>query len=276
METRVLLLVALAVIAAGCAETPPTTSNGGSGTQGLVVEEFSVADSSLTPGQSTSVSITLRNYNRDSVSIQDVSLYNLGFLSLNEPEKGWKDRCTPDRIKQAGDDFYPSMECSWVVQAPDDLKDFSSKSVNVKLNLEYRSNISNNRDPFQINFMPLGEIEQREEIRKTFSNGEVVMELTTENPAPVSGALLQFSIRDANKGDSRKVASNYRLFYTPEKVFRPGEENGCPRQVEPPIGTDAEFSCQLQSSSQGTRNLFISTSYKYVKSPNLDIEVKRP
>ena len=70
METKILGLIAFAVMVSGCSQLP--SSGGGGSTsepqqlsgKGLEVTEFRVSDKTLSPGQTINVYLTLKNFHR--------------------------------------------------------------------------------------------------------------------------------------------------------------------------------------------------------------------
>lgn len=257
------MLVALAVFASGCAHTgagPGDTSIDRS--KGLEVTEFKIADKTLAPGQQSVITLTLTNHHTDDISIEDISLYNTGFLEVGERS------CSPQEIQPAREDYAPQMECSWTVKAPEDIQGFESKALTMQLNLAYQSSLTNKQDPMQALFKPVTEIEERNEIERSFSNGEARAVVSYENPIAMEGGLVSFDIQATGPG---RVDSDYTVSYRPESVF-----SDCPNELEPVQGDQAKFTCEITSDSRSTRNLVFSTYYKYVKAPSLDIEVVRP
>ncbi len=297
METRlVIALIAAAVLVSGCADVDtgditsdlPDLSNSGnnpenpgdnsedSSERSVEIEEFSVSDSDLTPGQTASVTLRVRNYNSEPVEMNEVSLYNTGFLTVQNADESWEERCSPDELEAMKEEVAPQMECNWVIEAPSEseLTGFESKSVTMKLNLDYNATLSNSQAPLKIDFRPLSDIENTGTVSHTYSNGEVEMQVETESPVAIEqGTFIEFVIEPKGEG---RVASDYYMDYSPEALFNePAVENRCPRQIDPVLENRGEFSCMVKPSSGSStvRNLIFSTSYKYVKSPNLDIEV---
>jgi hypothetical protein len=262
------IALGLVVVASGCMHTssqitPPAQGPGSSG-QGLQISTFDISDKALSPGQQGLITLSLENYQDQSIQIDDISLYNTGVLEVE------KQGCTPSssEIDGAREDYIPTVECSWRITAPEEeFENFDSKTIPVKLNLAYNSYISNSKQPVKIHFKPLDEIEQTNNVEESFSNGEVQMDISTESPVQFEGAPVTITVRGAGNG---RVDSNYTFEYFPEDVFA-----SCPSEKEPLVEQEAEFSCSIdpQTENSQTRNLVISTSYKYVKAPTLDVEV---
>lgn len=259
-----MIAVALTVAVAGCSNAPDAQVPGGSssGSGGLQIVKFAPADSSLNPGQETVIELKLKNSHKEEISIEDTSLFNTAFIEV----KSGPD-CSPSEIKPAREDIRPEMLCRWRVEAPseEEMEKFDSKGVNIRLNLEYSSALSTQK-PMKVHFLPLEEIGNRKKMSRTYGNGEVSMTVKTENPVPSKqGGAIDFVIKPEGSG---RVSSNYEMKYSPSSVF-----SDCPSNVEPVIEKRADFSCDISSGEDTVRNLIISTSYKYVQSPSLSIEV---
>ncbi len=255
MDSKVAIFLALVVVASGCAQQQQSET---SPEKGLEIKELSISEKSLVPSQQAYVTLVLKNHHTQEINLQDVSLYNTGLLESE------KQGCRPENLEVATAGLAPEMECTWRIEAPEDLGAFNSKSISPKLNLEYESQLEP-VEPLKVEFKDPKEIEGTSTVEKTYTNKEVKMKVSTESPASTEGRLIDVSISSAGNG---RVASDFSLDYTPSGVF----EN-CPDEKEIVIGSSVEFSCQLSSDQQVERNLLISTSYKYVKAPTLDVEV---
>jgi hypothetical protein len=258
MDRRVILLFAVVVIASGCAD-----SSEGSGT-GVVVEDFSIADTSLSPNQETSIETTIANYNtgETTVSSEDVMLFNTGQLQVLDGSK----QCNPDEINAASEGITPTMRCMWNVKAPGEsfVEGFQSKPLSIKMQLSYSSSVDN-RDPLKMNFKQLSNIEESSEISRSTNNGDVKLSISSESPT-ATGTPQKVDIKAVNIGPG-DIVGEYSFDYAPSGIFE-----DCP-ESESPIQGEVEFSCSVSSDSTGVRNVFVSTSYKYKKSPNLDIRI---
>lgn len=283
MDRRILLLlIGFIVLASGCT-TDGTNGDNKDNTEvdpvevekGLEITDFKTSDTELVPDQRAVVTLVLKNYHVKPISIEQMELYNLGFLEVVDEKS-----CTPREIDVAKKGFIPSMECQWVVKAPpkSEMSGFDSKKVPIKLRLKYDSQVSNYKQALKVDYRQLTEITNTEDISKTYSNGEAKLHLSTENPVPYSesggGRLMEIKVENAGIG---QIASEgYEFSYTPEEVFIHEEEgNSCPESKDPVIDDTVEFGCMILPDVEEsvTRNLMISVSYKYVKSPTLDIEV---
>lgn len=273
METRIFLAVVAVAVASGCVSPIDNgiSPGGSSSSGGLQVVKFDSADHTLTPGQETRVSLRLKNAHPHGVDFSDISLYNTGFLEVEE--KSVEKRCSSTDLQPAREGFQPEMECSWTIKAPEENSGFESRSITFSANIEYESKVSNSKQPFKVTFKENSKIRKRQQLSHTFSNSEVKMRISTENPLPREGALLDISLSSTGSG---RVASDYTVSYSPESVF-PGclEDKKKMERIE---DDDTDFSCEIVPGTAGTstRNLIISTSYKYVKSPSLGIEVVKP
>ena len=262
METRLvaLIILGLAVIVSGCADNQNNsdTTVGASSEKGLEIQSLGVADSSLTPGQQTRIYLTLKNYHTEPIDITEMSIFNEGSLEVSDKV------CNPSEIGAAKQGIAPEMECSWNLKAPpkEDLGAFESKPMPVNLRLAYESNIVNS-EPLTVQFKPVSDIERAREVSKTYSNGEVEASMALESPASFQGRNIDIAVRNAGPGE---VEGGYEFIYTPD-VF------DCPSEREPVVGDSVEFSCRVEDDKEAIRNLFTSISYKYVKTPTLDIEV---
>lgn len=259
------MVLILVVAASGCMHTssigPSPASSSGSGLQ---IQTFDISDQSLTPGQPARITLELRNYHDQGVPIDDISLYNTGILNAEFQS------CNPSssEIEQAREDYIPTVECSWRVTVPEEnIEGFDSKTIPVKLNLAYQSELSNSGQPVKIHFQPLSEIEQTNEVTESFSNSEIQMDIETESPVQFEGSPVAVTVRNSGNG---RVDSNYTFSYFPEQVF-----SSCPSEKKPLIESEASFTCEIEPRAENsqTRNLVFSTSYKYVKAPTLDVEV---
>ncbi|EGQ43940.1 MAG: hypothetical protein J07AB43_04160 [Candidatus Nanosalina sp. J07AB43] len=273
METNLIGLVVLVVFVSGCSQLP---SGGGSqpsepqqlSGKGLEVTEFRVTDKTVSPGQTVSVFLTLKNFHREEIDIGEVSLYNLGLLESSADSDG---PCTPSEIGQAKKGTAPVMECEWRVTAPEEseIGGFSQgPRESIVANIPYDSVIKNYR-PLKVNFKPLSQVNRTSKKAMSFSNGEVDVNMETETPIPLGQEkLVDFSV---SKTGSGRIDGTYSFDYTPSTVFS-GE---CPTQDEPILRDSLDFSCpiSLEGQNQVTRNLFFTIRYKYIKSPSTTITI---
>lgn len=264
---RKIVLMAVIVAASGCAQTdiPGNTNTAPSGNsgQGLQVSTFDVSDDTVSPGQNAIVTVELANYHTQDISVNDISIYNTGFLNVE------RSGCSPSELRPARDDYTPRMECTWRISVPEGgIEGFESRTIPIKLNLVYDSQLSNSQSPVKAHFSPIEEIETTDTVQASFSNSEVSMNIEMERPIPYEGRTV--TVTAANAGNGR-VDSNFVFSYFPEEVF----QNCGDPEKEPVVGQEVQFTCDIvpQSEVKQTRNLIFSTSYKYVKSPTLDIEV---
>lgn len=275
METKIVILLALAVVISGCAvnsdeENPELGSSSG---KGLEIESLSVADTTLTPGQQTTLSLTLKNYHTKEIEIEEVSVFNDGQLIIGENgtqnDENKTADCDPEEIQKAQQGIAPEMECTWTIKAPseEELGAFDSKPMPVNVKIAYDSNIINS-EPLKLQFRSVSDIDSTETVTKEFSNGEVEVSMEVEEPASFSGKTMYFTAQNIGPGN---VEGSYKFGYNPETVFEDCTEGH--REKTPVVDSSVEFSCLVQQDTESVRNLFTSVSYKYVKTPTVDIEV---
>lgn len=267
MENKLIIMVALAVAVAGCADLP--TGNDGNGNseqeraegQGLEVVELRTTDNTLQPGQSAKAVLRLKNYHTEEVSIINNTLINTGLVDVSGKS------CSPSEIRQAEQGLRPEMRCEWDLNVPEDV-DMSTeqKAQSMTLYLKYDSSLTLVR-PLELEFKEFEDINSTATITRSFSNGEVEGSLSVESPATLQGRTADFMIREVGDG---RVTSPYTFEYYPQQ---PSVFNGCPEEDEPVVGNQLEFSCTLQADSAATRNLYFSTYYKYAKEPTLNINI---
>lgn len=275
-KTKISLILITALIASGCAmpTNTPEEENTDDGPdlaedRGLRIAEFRPTDDTLRPSQEAILNLRLKNYHTRDISIEEISIYNEGLLTVPSDSK----ECTPSpsELSSASAGTYPEIECQWNLEAPpkDAYGSFDSKPTSVNLRLVYESSLTN-QEPFKVEFKPLEEINSTNPISKTFSNSEVSMTVSTETPVPSSEKRV-IDVKTKEIGKGRIVAdTNYSFSFIPERVF--GSE--CSEEDAPVVGKELEFSCNLNGEGlTGTRNLIFSTSYKYVKEPVLNIKL---
>lgn len=268
MNKQAFLLLTAILVASGCAHgsgEDQNTSKNSIPDKGLVVEEFKVSDNEINANQQAIITLRLKNYHKSSMEINDISLYNTGVLEVGEKS------CSPSKenIGTAKEGIVPEMECSWIVKA-EDLQNFRSKNIPIKLNLNYSAEFTTPTTT-KVHFRPLGGIEKTREISRSFSNNEVKLSMETENPIPYNNNGT-FYVKADSVGKGRVAGNSYSFSYSPESLFK-----NCPEDEEFVIGSKIEFACPIKmesdSDSQTTRHVSLSTSYKYVKQPSLDIRV---
>ena len=252
---RFLILMLAVVVASGCADAG-TSSSG----NGLAIEEFSISDNTLQPEQQANLQVILKNYNENPTTLNEISIVNEGELEVSGKQ------CSSDEIRAAREDLYPQISCSWTVTAPGQefVEGFDSKNTPLKLRLDYSTEFENS-EPLKVNFQPLSDIESSETRSISFSNGEVSVTAEAESPSSI-GSPENIQITAQNSGPGN-VEGDYNFSYSPPEPF------DCPSSQTPVVDEEVEFSCPVESGTEGVRNLFITTSYKYIKSPNLDISV---
>jgi len=253
---KIVLLGIVAILASGCASESGTSSG-----QGVVVEDFSISDNTLIPEQEANLKVEIANYNTNPTDIETLEIFNKGKLKVENKQ------CSSESIRAAREDIVPRMSCSWTVKAPgeDFIEGFDSKPTPIKLRLAYSTSFENT-EPLKIDYQELSNIKNSGETTITDSNGNIEITINGQTPTSQSSPNpLNFQIRNVGPG---RVEGNYDLTYNPNDIL---EE--CPNEEEPVIENTVEYSCNLESGSTGTKNIFLTTSYKYIKSPNLDIQV---
>jgi len=261
VETKHLVILTIILITSGCVNE--TQSSEDIGEKGLEIEEFSITDDRLRPQQNAVITARFKNYHRE-IDVDTVEIFNEG-SNLEVSKNG----CTPsaDDLEGAREGVYPEMQCTWNVEAPeeDELEGFRERSEPVKLRVSY-SGALENREALQAEFRSITDIEKTSRVSKTFSNNEMEARMTTETPiAKGSGNSMELQLRNIGPG---RLEGSYSFKYTPDEVF----EN-CDSEASPRIGSEWSTVCTISSDSEGVRNLYFSTDYKYVKEPNLDITV---
>lgn len=280
MEAKVVLLVALAVTVSGCSQLP---KKGGESSQnqprqvsgkGLEVTTFRVSDKTLTPGQTVTVDLQLKNYHRQEISIGNITLYNLGLLESSQKS------CSPDQIGVAKKGIAPVMECSWRVTAPKEniIGGFDQRKSTISANIPYNSTIQNYQ-PMKVKFLPLDEVNRTSKKAMSFSNGELGVNMEVETPVPLGqNKTIDFQI---SKKGSGRITGKYRFDYSPSTVFiEESDYSGdhdfeCPSEEEPVIRDSLDFTCSInaQGASEVERNLFFTVRYKYIKAPSTGVTI---
>lgn len=254
MDSKIVLLVLLVIAASGCAEQQQDGS-------GLVVEDFSVVDNTLNPEQETRIETTIVNYNEAPTNLksEDVEIYNTGQLTVGEKS------CTPDEIGESRRGLNPTMACSWTLEAPGEefVRGFESKPISFNLGLNYDSTLENT-ESVKIMFQDMDEIEESSEITRTFSNGDLTAEISTQSPVAIQNP--QSLIMEISNSGQGSVDGSYSLDFDPDIL------SDCPSEADP-IQEDAQVNCVLDERSTGAINLFASISYKYERSLSKTVEV---
>lgn len=270
-----IVFLALIVVVSGCAdnESNGNTDIGTSSENGLEIESLGVADETLTPGQQTTLTLTLKNYHTEEIEMNEVSVFNDGNIILGDDDTETEEDkiadCDPEEIQKAQQGIAPEMECTWTLTAPseEELGAFESKPISFNVRIAYDSNIINS-EPLKLQFRSVSDIENTDSIAKKYSNGEVEASMDVESPASFSGKTMYFTVQNTGPG---KVDGGYTFDYEPKQVFEDCTEGH--KEKTPVIDSTVEFSCQVQQDTESIRNLFTSVSYKYVKTPTVDIEV---
>jgi hypothetical protein len=219
------------------------------------------------------MTLVLKNYHTEEIELEEVSVFNDGQLVIgNDDTETQEDKladCRPEEIEIAQQGIAPEMECTWRIKAPsqEELGAFESKPLPVNVRIAYDSNIINS-DPMKLQFRSVSDIESTETISKTYSNGEVEVSMEVESPSSFSGKTMYFTAENTGPGN---IDGGYNFTYNPETVFNDCIENHA--EKDPVVDSNVDFSCQVQEDVESVRNLFTAVSYKYVKTPTVDIEV---
>jgi hypothetical protein len=263
VETKLALVILFVVISSGCVDQLGDGGEEQMPNRGLEIQDFSITDNTLRPQQNAIIRASFKNYHRY-IDVNEVSIFNEG-PHLDVQSRG----CTPstEDLEGARQGLYPEMECVWEVTAPEEseIDGFRERTEPVKLRLSYNGSLTNQR-ALAVSFQDIADIENTTVTSRSFSNGEISASMTTESPvAFTSGNSVELTVQNDGTG---RIEGPYRFEYTPGNVF----EN-CPSQEAPLVGSEWRQICDLSAESTGTRNLFFTTYYKYVKEPNLDITI---
>lgn len=283
METKILCIVAFAVMVSGCSQFPSSGGGGESSEpqqlsgKGLEVTEFRVSDKTLSPGQTINVYLTLKNFHREEIDLGDISLFNLGLLESSTDSGG---PCSSDEIGTAKQGIAPVMECKWRVTAPEEniVGGFSQRPATISARIPYDSVIKNYQ-PMKVKFLPLSKVNRTSKKAMSFSNGEVGVNMEVETPV-VLGQNKTIDLSVSKRG-SGIIDSNYTFDYTPSTVFveegdYPGDNDfECPSKEQPILKSSLDLSCYIQADGAGevNRNLFMTIRYKYVKAPSTTVTI---
>ena len=264
METKIMILLGIIVLTSGCMDQ---LNNGNNNNQelpnrGLIIEDFSSTDTELRPEQQAVVRADFRNYHEE-IDVQNVQLQPGTRLQVESQG------CNPDieDLEGAQNGIAPTMSCTWTVEAPEGLDGFREVSESLQLRAEYRASMEN-QEPLPLEFTPASEIESTQIVSQSSSNGEVSLSLTADNPIAMNAGTGLEIVAD-NNGPGR-LPEGFTFDFEPQSLFDDCE-NG--RQEEGLQDDRVNFVCTLSSSNQGVRNVFVSTDYKYIKSPVLDITI---
>jgi uncharacterized protein YceK len=285
VEDKILvLLLGAVVISSGCTSVL-NNSDGGNGNSddkasngGLEVVSFEAAQDELRPGQKTQVKLVMENKHVEEVQIAEMSLYN--FKPLNVPGDTRRslsdDECTPSSLRRNLNSNPQRITCTWTVEAPSDLGDFDSKTATPKLRLAYESKISNSRKPIAITFKDFKDVSSSSAVTRTVDNGEVKMTLSSDSPVPLdTGAKIDVELENAGHGKvlGPDGESQYTVDFSPDFLF--SDACSSTKTLNPAIDASADTTCQASpsDSKQAEYKIVVSASYKYQKTPNLNIEV---
>jgi hypothetical protein len=253
---KLVLLIIFGLIASGCASNSSSTSG-----KGLVVKDFSISDNTLMPDQEANIQVLIANYNKNPTEIETLEIFNEGALTVTDKS------CSSEDIKPAREGLVPEMECSWSIKAPskDYVKGFESKPAPIKLKLAYNTSFDT-KEPLKINYKELSDIENSGETSVTNGNGVIEINVKGQTPTDKSNPNpLEFKISNVGSG---RLDKPYEISYDPSDLL-----SDCPNEEEPVLENTAKFTCTPDTGSTGVKNMFLTTSYKYIKTKNLNIKV---
>lgn len=250
--------------------------------KGLVLENVNLVDDTLRPGQGTVVRFTLKNYHIGNTEIESIQFYNTGIINVENSSVS--DSCTPGNLQQSRQGINPEMECEFDVTVPESASTgaFADKTINFRMQMTYRSQLVNNKKAYELRFRRSSEIEESGPVEETYSNGEVEMRLSADQPVPLdTGGTMLVSVEAAGNGN---LVTNDGLTYTFDSRSGSGafDWSGCSTgsgsggvglRVRPDFDGKAEFSCPLQSDEPLTRPVVFSVGYKYRLTTGFDAEV---
>lgn len=263
VETKILILLSLVIITSGCMEHLNDNGDQELPNRGLVIDEFSVTDNQLRPEQQAVVRADFTNYHEE-INVQSVTLEPGTRLSLN------RQGCSPEpgELEGARNGITPTMTCTWTVEAPEGAEAYEGGvTESLQLRAEYEASMEN-QESLRLDFRPAADIESTSIVSQSSSNGEVSLSLTADNPVAMNAGTGLEIVAD-NNGPGRLV-DGFSFDFEPESLFDDCESS----RTEVGLQDDrVNFVCTLSSANKGVRNVFVSTDYKYVKSPVLDITI---
>lgn len=263
MRTKI-MLIALILLTSGCVDEyiEPTGTNGETG-EGLEINEFSISDDELREGQYATLQLEVTNHNQE-IDFESIELDHSDRLITDNrncvPE--------PEQLQGATEDYSPSMTCTWDVE-PELEEGFTLPgdrvTESITLRKSYEASLEN-REPLSLEFRAEEDIRETQVRQIEFSNGEIEVEAFVEEPIPIEGdSVLDVTAQNAGNG---RLEDDIGFDYSPGEIA-----DDCPSSQEILMGDQVSFTCSLESDDPGSRNLFISTDYKYVEEPVLDVDV---
>lgn len=268
MQRTEIILVVLIVLTSGCMDEfddviEPSSSEGEVG-EGFTIEEFSISDEELREDQFATLTLEATNYNDELNFTGLTTEYNEERLEITDRQ------CNPpmDEIGGAREDYQPSITCTWDVTTDldgDITLPGGELTESITLRKEYETAVEN-QEPISIDFRDQEDIRNTHIERRSFSNSEVKIDLAVEEPASLeSGTVLEVQASETGNG---RIDGDYSFDYRPEEII-----DDCPESEEPLVDDEVEFTCTLSSEVTGSRNLVVSTEYKYVEEPVVDVRV---
>jgi hypothetical protein len=246
------------VMVTGC--TGPTAPGTGSGSTGTVtVTSFEASDNTLLPGQTATVTAVISNTAQTQAQVEAPELASTGQLNVASTT------CTEQTLRPKTEQVTPRYECSWQIEAPENVEPPLPKKYEPTLFLNYSSSLRT-ETPVRIETETPGTRENVEEIQETYSNEDLQMSITYDKPGIPSGTTLEFSLKPSSQG---KITSNYEISYNPSI-------ESCPSSVTPEsISGSRQFECSVSTSSPTTVPYVVNVDYKYLKTQQISIEVSK-
>lgn len=267
------------VLVSGCVLIPGTGDTDRTGMdipveeRSVQIVDFSPTSQVLRPDQETVVQLRLRNMHiSDEVGIDEMEVYNTHPLELEEFSMA--EDCSPSELRPAVGGTPFEMDCSFVLSAPsaEEMESFESRSANPRMRIVLDSQVSNSHEPFPVEFRPQQEIEDAGLVTRSYSNGEVQITVQTDQPVP-SGIESRMNFDIINVGGGH-LTEGYDFSVSPDDIFM--EDCREELEFEDPIHDHAEFACSFENDVDRmlTENFVFATSYKYVLSPEVSIQVE--
>ncbi len=284
MDKTLIALMAAAVIVSGCTSLLETKDSP-EGIEpdpgkGLEITQLSVKDDRLragdgTQGQRTEIQLVLSNHHEIDIDPK-IELANTGFLDV---EQGSTDEaCNKQKLDAVREETVDQIRCTWGVYAPNRsrLGQFDNKKEFVSVIVSYDSQVTN-REPLTFSFKNRNDIESSTQITRKFSNNEVTLTITADNPAALDRRYNQFEIDVRNSGPGSVESDTYDFSYNPRSIFEDDGDLICPDEGRKRNTEDDEFSdeCAFSVGSESQRNVFVGASYKYQKQQTLPITIVR-
>lgn len=301
MDSRIAVALALVVVGSGCTELMQQlpVDSGSEGEElprsrpaagkGLEVTKLQAVDSTLRPGQTTTVQLWMVNHHVSDLRLEALEPYNTGLLSPPGGDDEFDVECdnleapegSPTDVPPSENGLNPEFRCQFTVKAPEqsEIEGFSDRRFNPRVRIAFQSRLINANDPYEMVFMPQTEIEQGSRKTASFSNGEVRMKVESDQPIPAEqGGRMSLDI--TSPGSGSVLSDQYTVSVSPAGIFGScnGQDDVSGFSVEPAAEDHGEATCVVSARSdleqRLTRQLVFATSYKYQLSPEFGITVQ--